>query len=98
VTGGENLEDFLNSRKNNFILDKLKRDRVPFGIIHPSSTFKIIWNIILLGLLLYTATIMPFRMAFVQTEPLSTWFFIEVMIDVLFGVDVYVNSNSAYYD
>jgi hypothetical protein len=49
-------------------------------------------------LLLYTATIMPFRMAFIETEYMSDWFVFELVIDFLFACDVYVNCNSAYYD
>jgi hypothetical protein len=33
-------------------------------LIHPKSSFKTVWNPILIFLLLYTATIMPYRVAF----------------------------------
>jgi hypothetical protein len=37
-----------------------------FWIIMPNSTFKICWNAIMILLLLYTATFVPFRTAFVD--------------------------------
>lgn len=35
-------------------------------IIHPDSIVKKIWNIVLIFLLVYTAILMPYRLAFIQ--------------------------------
>jgi hypothetical protein len=85
-------------RAANFIIDKFARERTPWGIIHPASMFKGYWNVIIMLLLVYTATIMPFRMAFLESDWLTPWFFVELMIDSLFIIDVYVNINSAYFN
>jgi hypothetical protein len=42
-------------------------------------------------LLLYTATIMPFKMAFIDSAFGDGWFIMENCIDVLFFLDVLVN-------
>ena len=56
-----------------------------------------LWNAILLLLLLYTATVMPYRMAFIDSELYDDWFWIEISIDALFFCDFLVNCTSAYY-
>jgi hypothetical protein len=49
-------------------------------------------------LLLYTATIMPWRMAFIDTVMWDDWFIAELVIDGLFFCDFLVNCFSAFYD
>ena len=49
-------------------------------------------------LLVYTATIMPFRLAFIQAPTNSDWFWAETIIDIFFFMDIVVNFVSAYYD
>ena len=65
-------------------------------ILLPSSLLRKVWNVILLLLMLYTATVMPFRIAFTTTDPMSVWYFLELSVDILFGCDVMVNFISAY--
>jgi hypothetical protein len=67
-------------------------------MIHPDGKISFIWNMLLALLLLYTATIMPYRMAFVEPVLFDTWFFIELVVDVGFVTDVFVNLFSAIYD
>lgn len=84
--------------KNLTLSTALEELKLPCGIFHPSCTFKNIWNFLLIMLLIYTATIMPYRIAFVDPEKHSFWWFLELFIDSLFFLDVIVNINSAYYD
>lgn len=44
-----------------------------------------------MALLIYTATAMPYRMAFIEAEIWSDWFIAELIIDLLFLTDVVVN-------
>ena len=39
---------------------------------------------------------MPYRMAFVEPVMWDSWFYVELVIDVLFFMDVIVNMNSVY--
>jgi hypothetical protein len=66
-------------------------------MIHPDKNISFTWNIILAALLIYTATIMPYRLAFVDPVDYNAWFFVEMLIDVLFFIDVIVNLLTAYY-
>ena len=37
-------------------------------LIMPDSKFKLVWNIIIVQLLLYTALFVPFKIAFIETD------------------------------
>lgn len=67
-------------------------------ILLPNSTIKNTWNVILAFLLIYTATIMPFRLAFIDGIMYDGWWFMDILIDGLFFLDILVNVNSAYLD
>ena len=64
-------------------------------IIKPSSLLKRIWNVIVMMLLVYTATYAPYRMAFIENISTGLYAF-ETMIDVLFFIDLLVNWFSAF--
>ena len=73
-------------------------ETVPFHIIHPDSKGKSYWNIVVAILLIYTATVMPFALAFIDSQPYDSWFVFDLVIDILFFIDVVVNCNTAYYN
>ena len=66
-------------------------------MFHPEKFPRKFWNAVLACLLIYTASIMPFRMAFVESELYDDWFYVESVIDLLFFCDVLVNCTSAYF-
>ena len=63
----------------------------------PDTKFKNIWDIIIMILLLYTATFLPIRTAFVDKDPIGL-FELETVIDALFFMDLIINFCSAYTD
>lgn len=67
---------------------------LPF-ILMPESKVLSVWNIVMMLLLLYTATYIPFKTAFIE-ESSSIVNTIEFSIDSLFFVDLVVNFISAY--
>ena len=66
-------------------------------IILPNSTFRICWNIVIILLLLYTATFVPFRTAFLDKVS-SDFEKFEYVVDSLFITDLIINFFSAYID
>lgn len=70
-------------------------------VILPDDSFKLIWDLLilmytLLRLMIYTVTITPYRVAFVE-EDTTLWFIIDLSVDGLFFCDVFVNCFSAFY-
>ena len=64
----------------------------------PDSKFKTAWNIIIILLLLYTAIFVPFKIAFIiEADGLIMKCF-EWLVDILFGIDIFINFISAYED
>jgi hyperpolarization activated cyclic nucleotide-gated potassium channel 2 len=68
--------------------------RIKF-IIMPGTKFHTVWNIIVILLLFYTGTVVPFRTAFVDTTTVGMQYF-EGFIDILFIIDLFVNFITAY--
>jgi len=62
-------------------------------IIGPNSTFKRVWSIILIIILVYTATLMPYKLALIKKNE-GFWFYLDTLVDFLFMIDIYVNVNS----
>jgi hypothetical protein len=78
-----------------------------FPLIHPKSVLRTIWNPILALLMLYTATLLPYRciqylkilVGFeVSTEKSLGWIIFDNIIDILYWGDLVMNMLSTYYD
>lgn len=81
--------------QNKSIGDNLKPLAI---IIMPDSKFKVVWNFIIMVLLLYTCTIVPFSLAYLEesvTENLPTKIF-DTFTDTLFMCDIVITFISAY--
>mmetsp|Transcript_15490 Transcript_15490/g.28098 ORF Transcript_15490/g.28098 Transcript_15490/m.28098 type:complete len:700 (+) Transcript_15490:60-2159(+) len=100
--------DFIEELEN-VMSQKLKRvktmrvietsiEQTPCGIIHPKSRIKTFWNVVLAFLLIYTATFMPFRIAFMDSDSIDGWWYFDNVVDLLFFIDLVINCCSAYYD
>ena len=63
----------------------------------PNSCFKIFWDFVVLILMTYTITIMPFRVCFVDDTTVG-WYWIEIVVQVLFGIDMIISFLSAFHD
>ena len=48
--------------------------------------------------ILYTATVMPFEIFFVEDTSVPGWFAADITITVLFFLDMVMNLNVAYFD
>jgi hypothetical protein len=70
---------------------------LPVGLLHPSGRVKTFWNFVILFLLLYTATIMPFRISFIEFHFLDYWHYADIIVDAFFFIDVIIHCMSTYY-
>ena len=62
----------------------------------PESKFKLIWSTVMIALLIYTATLLPYRMCFNDLQS-SSWQSFDMLIDLVFFLDVLINFNSVIY-
>ncbi|CAG9319559.1 unnamed protein product [Blepharisma stoltei] len=89
----QNLDSILQKKvdkEEDFRVKKWDRDEklIPWYIIDPDGKFKRSWDMILTLFLLYTAIVMPFRLAFAELKFFDVWTTIEIMIDLLFIIDM----------
>ncbi len=76
----------------------IEEEIVPLPIVlMPENPIKMFWNFVIMLLLIYTATFVPYRTAFIDEAPeeLLDW---EWCVDALFMFDLIVNFISAYED
>lgn len=66
-------------------------------MLGPTSKFKVIWNILMFLLIVYTAMVVPVRISFVD-ETTDAWLIADVVMDSLFMIDIFINFISAYED
>jgi len=62
-------------------------------MLYPHSRLATMWQAIYLLIMMYTAFITPYRIAFIQDMP-TWWFNLEQAIDILFFIDILVVLNS----
>mmetsp|Transcript_43668 Transcript_43668/g.103053 ORF Transcript_43668/g.103053 Transcript_43668/m.103053 type:complete len:757 (-) Transcript_43668:77-2347(-) len=76
------------------VLAERAKSRYPSLAIHEDVLFRRIWNWLLLLMLVYTGTVFPYRLAYIEfhmPDPLESeevWKVIEYIIDALFWVDL----------
>jgi hyperpolarization activated cyclic nucleotide-gated potassium channel 1 len=78
-------------------IQEIEDRKLPWYLLHPRSGFRFVWNILVISLLTYTATVMPFRFAFADTESFD-WVVVEWVLNSLFFSDILVTCFSSYYD
>lgn len=83
-------------KKHDYLIERDKLKPLPF-IVFPQSRFKSIWNLIMMLVVIYTGTYIPYKTAFIESsdELISN---IELAIDSLFIIDLFINFISAYED
>jgi len=66
-----------------------------YWIIHPTSTWKTTWDLILAAFIVFSVVIVPYRLGFSQA---ATGFslYIEYLIDICFGIDIVLSFRTAF--
>ena len=60
----------------------------------PNHFIKNIWNVVLIILLFYTATLMPFNICFID-NPSNASVNFDTVVNALFTLDIFINFLSA---
>jgi CRP-like cAMP-binding protein len=66
-------------------------------IILPDNKFKKLWDSLIALVILYSSICTPYKIAFIDTNS-SKEDFVDIIVDVLLGIDMILNFFSAYYD
>ena len=72
-------------------------------IFYPEEKFRTNWELFITLLLLFTCVVTPYRLGFEEFDSeagfnFKTWDYINLLVDLLFGVDIVLNFFFAYYD
>eukprot|EP01135_Chromosphaera_perkinsii_P001311 Nk52_evm38s164 gene=Nk52_evmTU38s164 len=73
--------------------DKIVDNKV--YIIHPYSSFRWKWDLLMVLLLMYTLVALPITLAFFQDDLPVGWLVFSVLVDVLFLIDIWINFRTA---
>jgi len=68
-----------------------------YFIILPDDPFKKKWDMLIIAVLIFTALVSPFRIAFITVDA-TPWIVLETIVDITFSVDLVLNFFFAYYD
>jgi len=63
-------------------------------MFYPDSAFKSAWDLVITFVLIFTSLVTPFRIAFTENDN-TQWNVINLVIDSIFLMDIFVNFNSA---
>lgn len=66
-------------------------------LINPNGKFKIIWDHAQLILILYTATLFPFKLGYFEKGDYKIWDMIDYLIDFMFFIDLVMNFFLPFY-
>ena len=75
-------------------------------MLHPGDQRRLVWDVMLVTLLVYSVISVPFQLSFpepsdgcsssfTKQEPV---FYIDLLVDCLFMIDVVVNLRTAYWE
>ena len=66
--------------------------RIPGHMISPNSFFKLFWNFLILVLAIYTAIVLPIRLAFIDETEIGIFMqVIDFFTDIVFFIDIILN-------
>lgn len=88
-TYGSCMHRDLNASKESEKLNKNSR-----FVFHPKHRFKLLWNLFIMILLFYTATVLPYRICFDLLQD-QDWTVIDLCIDIVFFCDILLTFNTA---
>lgn len=87
--------DILNITKRDFIV--INDYHKPWFVITPDNTYVEYWSRFMTMLLIYTALVTPYRVAFIEMDD-NVWLVVEYMVSGFFFMDFCLNCFLAFYD
>lgn len=65
-------------------------------LFSPSNIFIVLWNILYILAVVETGLIMPFRLAFLDSDADVNWLYFDSAIDMVFLLDIFITFNLTY--
>jgi len=62
-------------------------------MVESGSNFHKFWALIIIFLLLYTATVMPYKIALIEDDMKDPLYYIDTIVDFIFMLDIIINFN-----
>lgn len=89
-----------NINKNRVDIEQKILEKKSKYILMPDGKAKRFWNVLMIFLLLYVATYVPYNICFhsATAEQWGTSEWIDIVVDTLFGMDIIMNFFSSYED
>eukprot|EP01048_Picozoa_sp_COSAG05_P014567 COSAG05_NODE_1663_length_4312_cov_16.465243_7_plen_100_part_00 len=89
----------MNSRVIFLPGSRYDEEALPRWIRDPDSKFSALWDLTSVVLLLFVTATVPLRACFaIDVELWTLSFFVDLVIDVFFIVDVAINFRTSFYD
>ena len=66
------------------------------GLVHPHSSSKMVWDLFLAALILFSVVIVPYRIAF-AVDVDGAMLILDYMIDMFFGMDIVLSFRQVVY-
>ena len=73
-----------------------KNKELPRYLVNPIGFFKKVWDVLMVFILLYIATLVPYRTAFVDEESSGLMKAFELTVDVMFVLDIFLTFLTPY--
>jgi hypothetical protein len=86
------FDDFSNFYASNIPLDNNQK-----CIIFANNKYKIFFDLIVLGALIFTTLVVPWRLAFSDGDP-PGWIAVYFLIDAIFTIDIVLTFFTSYTD
>lgn len=94
---GSSQMTYVQKRSKTQVIQISSKKKDAHWVILPSSRPRRCWLFVMFLLMLYTATITPYRICIVDESDLN-WMIIETCVDCFFMLDVLMSFFTAYYD
>lgn len=88
----------LYGNKAAVVMEQKRQAQKGQGVVHPFSTFRWYWDIVMVTLITAHVLLLPVSIAFVDTEVTISWLSFNCVSDAIFIVDIFLNFRTGIID
>lgn len=88
----------LYGNKAAVVMEQKRQAQKGQGVIHPFSTFRWYWDIVMVFLITTHVLLLPVSIAFVETDVSTVWLSFNCISDAIFIVDIVLNFRTGIID